>query len=58
MKQCDFCGKASKAGNAVSHSHKKTKRTFNPNLFNKVLDVSGKKIKVKICANCLKKIGK
>lgn len=54
---CQITGKSVVSGNNVSHSHKKTKRTFKPNLFNKkfylpeedrfiVLKVSAKGIKV------------
>ncbi len=32
---CQITGKRVVSGNNVSHSHKKTKRTFKPNLFNK-----------------------
>jgi large subunit ribosomal protein L28 len=60
VKQCYFCGKTKAVGSWVSHSHKKSKRNFFPNLFNKsiFLPDSGKEIKVKICADCLKKIGR
>ena len=34
---CEITGKKVMVGNNVSHSHKKTKRTFQPNLFNKKL---------------------
>ena len=32
---CQITGKSVVSGNNVSHSNKKTKRTFKPNLFNK-----------------------
>jgi len=34
-KVCQITGKKVIVGNNVSHSHKKTKRTFKPNLFKK-----------------------
>ena len=34
-KICQITGKGVITGNNVSHSHKKTKRTFRPNLFKK-----------------------
>jgi large subunit ribosomal protein L28 len=58
MKQCYFCGKKQAVGFAVSHSHKKSKRRFLPNLINKNIVVGEKKIRVKVCTDCLKKIGK
>lgn len=35
MKRCEITGKGVKVGNRVSHSKRKTKRKFNPNLKNK-----------------------
>ena len=32
MKVCEITGKSSVIGNNVSHSNRKTKRKFNPNL--------------------------
>ncbi len=32
MAECYVCGKKKVSGNHVSHSHKKTKRVFKPNL--------------------------
>lgn len=32
MKVCEITGKIAQVGNNVSHSNKKTKRRFNPNL--------------------------
>lgn len=57
MKMCYFCQKRTKRGYSVSFSHKKSKRKFLPNLLNKTLFLNGQKIRVKICASCLKKIG-
>ncbi|MFV0366251.1 MAG: 50S ribosomal protein L28 [Mangrovibacterium sp.] len=34
-KICQITGKKAMVGNNVSHSHRKTKRRFNPNLFTK-----------------------
>lgn len=34
-KVCQITGKKSMVGNKVSHSNRKTKRIFNPNLFDK-----------------------
>jgi len=60
MKTCDFCGKKKSVGFGVSHSHKKSKRSFFPNVFKKSIFVPnfGKELKVKICAACLKRIGR
>ena len=34
-KQCQMPGKRASRGNRISHSHKKTRRTFSPNLQSK-----------------------
>jgi len=53
---CDKCGKGPMAGHNVSHSHKKTKRRFLPNI-QKIQEEPGKK-RIKICATCLKTMNK
>jgi len=58
MRRCQFCGKSSQKGNKISHSAIKTiKRTY-PNLRVKRLIINGKKVKVRICAKCLKSLSK
>lgn len=54
-RKCDICGKQTVFGNAVSHSHRKTRRSWIPNLFNIKARVKGEVKKIKICAKCLKK---
>ena len=55
-KVCEKCGKGPKSGHNVSHSKRRTKRRFLPNLVEKkVLDLkTGESKKMKICAKCLK----
>jgi large subunit ribosomal protein L28 len=55
-KVCEKCGKGPQVGMNVSHSHRRTKRRFLPNLTKqKVFDVkTGKSVKTKICTKCLK----
>ncbi len=53
-KVCDICGKKRTSGNNISHSNKKTKRVFKPNL--QSVKIDGKKIKV--CSKCIKSLGK
>ena len=43
-KVCEICGKKKTSGNKVSHSNRKTRRTFSPNL--QTVNLGGKKIKV------------
>ena len=51
---CDICGKKTAFGNNVSHSHKKTRRTFKPNLQKARVELDGKVKNVSICTSCLK----
>ena len=52
--RCYSCGKGVTFGNNVSHSNAKTRRTWKPNLqVARVLDETGKTIKVKVCTRCL-----
>jgi large subunit ribosomal protein L28 len=46
------------SGNNVSHSNRKTKRRFRPNLASRVMVVDGVKKKVNICVHCLKSLYK
>ncbi len=51
---CEICGKKTMFGNSVSHSHKKTKRVFKPNIHKTKVDLKGKIKTINICTSCLK----
>ena len=51
---CEICGKRTTFGNSVSHSHKKTKRTFKPNVHKAKVEYKGKIKTMNICTKCLK----
>ncbi len=51
---CDICGKRSIVGYKISHSHRKTKRKWFPNLQKVRAVVNGSRRKVTVCAKCLK----
>lgn len=53
-KKCDVCGKGPLYGNNVSHSHKKTRTRWEPNLKSVKANVNGEKKKIKICMECLR----
>ncbi len=53
-KRCDICGKGPLVGNNVSHSHKKTKRVFRPNIQKIKAEIDGKVKRINICSKCLK----
>ncbi|MEV0648379.1 50S ribosomal protein L28 [Phytomonospora sp. NPDC050363] len=54
--RCDVCGKGPGFGNNVSHSHRRTRRRWNPNIQVVRTNVPGgdNKRKVKLCSSCLK----
>jgi large subunit ribosomal protein L28 len=54
MAECYVCGKHRVVGNNVSHSNRKTKRVFKPNLQRiKIVTSSGPK-KATVCTRCLR----
>ena len=57
---CELTGKRPITGNNVSHSNRKTKRRFLPNLFKKRFYVpeTGQWITLKVCGNALRTIDK
>ncbi len=57
-RKCEICGKGPQFGNRVSHSNKKTRHKFNPNIQNVTLEINGVTRKVKICTSCLRSLKK
>ncbi|RKX55093.1 MAG: 50S ribosomal protein L28 [Thermotoga sp.] len=53
-KRCYICGKGPSSGNSVSHSNKKTKRWWKPNLQKVKIQVDGKVKRVWVCTSCLR----
>jgi len=55
---CEKCGKGKMTGMNVSHSHRRTKRIFLPNLQNvTVVEGVGKKHK-RLCTRCIRSLYK
>ena len=54
-RKCEICGKGIQYGHNVSHSKRRTKRVFLPNLKTKRMKINGVVKKVKICMKCLKR---
>lgn len=53
---CSICGKGQASGNNVSHSLRRTKRTFQANVHKaSYIDENGQKATGYVCARCLKK---
>jgi large subunit ribosomal protein L28 len=57
-RRCELTGKTRLIGNRVSHSNRKTKRRFLPNLLNVTLmsDSLGRSVRLRISANALKTV--
>ena len=51
---CAICGKGTVSGYQVSHSHRKTRRTWSPNLQRRRIMVNGSPKTVNICTRCLR----
>ncbi|PIZ00340.1 50S ribosomal protein L28 [bacterium (Candidatus Howlettbacteria) CG_4_10_14_0_8_um_filter_40_9] len=53
-KVCQICSKGPVSGNNVSHSHRKTKRRWLPNLQKAKVFVNGREVSMRICTGCIK----
>ena len=51
---CEICGKKPGFGNNISHSHRRTRRRFDPNIQKVRVIVKGAPKRVSVCTKCLK----
>jgi large subunit ribosomal protein L28 len=51
---CDICGKTPGFGNNISHSHRRSRRRFNPNIQKMRVVIGGAPKRVFVCTKCLK----
>jgi large subunit ribosomal protein L28 len=51
---CDICGKRPGFGMSVSHSHRRTRRRWNPNIQTVHASISGARRRIHACTSCLK----
>ena len=51
---CDICGKTPGTGNNISHSHRRTRRRWNPNIHKVRVVIGGTPRRVAVCTKCLK----
>ena len=54
MAKCDFCGKDVSFGIKVSHSHRRSNRTWKPNIKRVKAVVNGTPKRVYACTRCLR----
>ncbi|MDR1619464.1 MAG: 50S ribosomal protein L28 [Clostridiales bacterium] len=53
-KYCEVCNKGPMSGNLVSHSNRKTKRTWAPNVQRVHIVINGTPQKMDVCTRCLR----
>ncbi|MEO1941657.1 MAG: 50S ribosomal protein L28 [Campylobacterales bacterium] len=58
MAKCELCGKGPQFGNRVSHSNRKTRHKFRPNIQSVRIEIDGEFRRMKICTSCLKSLKK
>lgn len=51
---CDVCGKSPGFGNNISHSHRRTRRRWNPNIQRLRVVMNGAPKRINVCTSCLK----
>lgn len=51
---CDICGKKPGFGNNISHSHRRSRRRWNPNIQRLRVVVDGAPKRLNVCTKCLK----
>ena len=54
MAKCEVCGKGMVFGIKVSHSHRRTNRTWKPNLRKVKAMVNGTPKTISVCSRCLR----
>lgn len=54
MAKCEICGKGVAFGIKVSHSHRRSNRTFKPNIKKVRAIVNGSTKRINVCTNCLR----
>ncbi|MDO5014673.1 MAG: 50S ribosomal protein L28 [Clostridia bacterium] len=54
MAKCEICGKGVTFGIAVSHSHRRSNRTWKPNVKKVKIMVDGKPQRKNVCTSCLR----
>ena len=53
-KYCEVCKKGVMSGNLVSHSNRKTKRGWAPNIQSVRVVIDGRPQKMNVCTRCLR----
>ncbi len=51
---CELCGKKPYFGMSLSHSHRRNKKRFNPNIQRVRAVVSGTPKRISVCTSCIR----
>ena len=51
---CEVCGKHPSFGMSISHSHRRTKRRWNPNIQRVRALVDGSPRRIRVCTSCIR----
>ena len=51
---CEVCGKRPSFGMSISHSHRRTKRRWNPNIQRIRAMVGGSPKRIQVCTSCIR----
>ena len=54
MAKCEICNKATTFGIQISHSHRRSNRTWKPNIQRVRAMVDGSPRRINVCSKCLK----
>ncbi len=54
MAKCDICGKSVQFGCNVSHSHKKTKKMWKPNVQKIRIVENNRHVRKNVCTTCIR----
>ena len=54
MAKCEICGKGTVFGIQVSHSHRRSNRTWKPNIRKVKAIVNGQTKKISVCTKCMR----
>jgi len=58
MAKCEVCGKGPQFGHNVSHSNRRTKRQFKPNIQRVSVMENGRMVQKYMCTRCIRTLGK
>ena len=58
MAKCEICAKEVNFGNNVSHSNRKTPKTYNANLQKVKVEIDGKTSTEYVCTRCIRTANK